>query len=131
MKAALPSMRKAGGGSIVNISSSMGLISSIKVFAYSAAKFAVRGMSKAAAIELGSENIRVNTVFPGSIRTPAFEEFITIAGDVSDSLLTGRVPLKRVAKIDEVTGMVIFLASDESSYCTGGDFAVDGGLTAG
>lgn len=124
MKAVVPSMQRAGGGSIVNISSIAGLVGAPMGLHYAASKFAVRGMSKSAAIALAERRIRVNSVHPGMIRTPLFE-----ASGLEDTLLP-MVPMRRVGLPEEVSLLVIFLASDESRYCTGAEFVVDGGLTA-
>lgn len=125
MQKVLPSMKKAGGGSIVNISSVDGLVSAPTAIAYSASKHAVTGMTKGAAAELGQYNIRVNSVHPGIIKTPMAEQ-----GDVAEFLkqLEQDIPLRRRAEVVEVTNLVIYLASDDSSYSTGAQFVVDGGL---
>lgn len=126
MQAVIPSMRRAGGGSIVNLSSICGLVGRPNSMAYTASKFAVRGMTKVAAVELGRDNIRVNSVHPGGIATAMYE---TLAQSVRDEVVA-KVPLGRAGTRDEATGLVIFLASDESGYCTGAEFIIDGGLTA-
>lgn len=120
-------MREAGSGSIVNISSIAGLVAATGAFAYGASKWAVRGMSKTAAVELGRSGIRVNSIHPGLIETEMLHE----VASMSDPGTAGRiVPLGRVAEADEVARMALFLASDESSYSTGCEFVVDGGLAA-
>ncbi|WP_182200936.1 glucose 1-dehydrogenase [Paraliobacillus salinarum] len=125
MKAALPSMKKAEGGSIVNISSINGLVGG--AVGYTDTKFAVRGMSKAAALSLAQYNIRVNSVHPGVIETP-----MIVQEDAKDAVeeFAKYIPNKRVAKPKEVSNLVLYLASDDSSYSTGAEFVVDGGLTA-
>src|SRR5690606_23431115 len=123
MKYVLPSMRKAGAGSIVNISSISGLKGTADSVAYSASKFAVRGMTKSAAIELGEEGIRVNSVHPGIIETPMVRKSRV-------SQLAKKIPLQRTAQPVEVTDLVVYLASDESGYVTGAEFVIDGGLSA-
>jgi len=123
MKYVVPSMKKAGGGSIVNISSLAGIIGAYKKIAYTASKFAVRGMTKAAAKELGEFGIRVNSIHPGFIRTPMTEHLI------NDELVQ-MFPLRREGHPEEVSDLVVFLASDESSYCTGAEFVIDGGMNA-
>lgn len=125
MKAVTPSMKKAGGGSIVNISSMNGLVGG--AVGYTDTKFAVRGMTKAAALGLADEGIRVNSVHPGVIETPMISQ-----ADSKDVIqeFAKHIPNKRVAKPEEVSNLVLFLASDESSYSTGSEFVVDGGLTA-
>ncbi|MCB5253427.1 MAG: glucose 1-dehydrogenase [Candidatus Cloacimonadaceae bacterium] len=124
MKHIVPLIRKAGGGSIVNIASIYGLIGSGSSAAYQASKGAVRILSKTAAMEYAAENIRVNTIFPGAIETPMVSE------SISDEELQGllaSVPMKRIGKPDEVAFGVLFLASDESSYITGAELVIDGG----
>ncbi|KOF11952.1 3-alpha-hydroxysteroid dehydrogenase [Planococcus glaciei] len=125
MKAIIPSMQKAGGGSIVNISSMNGLVAG--AIGYTDTKFAVRGMTKAAAIECAHYGIRVNSVHPGVIATPMIMQEDTKA---AVEAFAQHIPLKRVAESEEVSNMVLFLASDDSSYSTGSEFVVDGGMTA-
>jgi cyclopentanol dehydrogenase len=127
MKAAIPAMREAGGGSIVNISSICGLIGTGKGLAYHATKGAIRQMSKDAAIELARAGIRVNSVYPGSIETPmiadAFDEKMR-------KMVISLHPIGRLGVPDEMAYPVLFLASDEASFVTGAELAVDGGYTA-
>lgn len=123
MKAVVPNMKKEGHGAIVNISSLAGIIAANQKIAYTASKFAVRGMTKAAALELGVANIRVNSVHPGFIETDMTRHLISPE-------LEQMFPLKRAGRVDEVTNLVLFLASGESSYCTGTEFIIDGGLNA-
>ena len=125
LKTVVPSMQKAGGGSIVNISSINGIVGG--AVGYTDTKFAVRGMTKAAAIECSHYGIRVNSVHPGVIETPMVTQ-----GDAVEAIkeFAKHIPLKRMAQPEEVTNLVLFLASDESSYSTGSEFIVDGGLTA-
>ncbi|RST77252.1 glucose 1-dehydrogenase [Siminovitchia acidinfaciens] len=125
MKAVIPSMQKASGGSIVNISSINGLVAG--TIGYTDTKFAVRGMTKAAAIEVAHYGIRVNSVHPGVIATPMVVQEDTKA---SVEEFSKHIPLKRIAQSEEVSSLVVYLASDESSYSTGAEFIVDGGLTA-
>ncbi|WP_067654822.1 glucose 1-dehydrogenase [Nocardia harenae] len=122
MRAAVPLLKTSGGGSIVNISSVEGMRGSAGLHGYVATKFAVRGLTKSAALELAPQGIRVNSVHPGLIRTPMTE------GIPEDFL---QIPLGRGAEPEEVSALVVFLASDESSYSTGAEFVVDGGLTVG
>lgn len=125
MKTTIPSMQKAGGGSIVNVSSINGLVGG--AIGYTDSKFAVRGMTKAAAVECAHYGIRVNSVHPGVIATPM------IAQDDQKALIeefAKQIPLKRIAESEEITNLVLFLASDESSYSTGSEFVADGGITA-
>lgn len=121
MRAVAPFLRRAGGGSIVNISSTAGLVGYPKNFAYVAAKFAVRGMTKAAALDLAADKIRVNSVHPGNTDTPMIASFNYPVDDV---------PLKRNATADEIASLALFLLGDESKYITGAEHAIDGGYTA-
>jgi 3alpha(or 20beta)-hydroxysteroid dehydrogenase len=123
MTTVLPSMRP-GGGSIVNISSTAGLVGLPGIMSYVAAKWAVRGMTKAAAQEFAEYGIRVNSVHPGVIDT------VMNADRAADPLIAAQ-PIKRYGTADEVARMVVFLASDEASYSTGSEFVVDGGFTSG
>ena len=128
MHAVIPSMLKGGKGSIVNISSIAGLVANygFPSVAYVASKFAVRGMTKAAAIEYGPNNIRVNSVHPGFIQTPMMVEATNEEG--GDAL--GQIPLGRLAQPEEVSKLVLFLASDDSSYISGAEHVIDAGMTA-
>ncbi|MEV6137983.1 glucose 1-dehydrogenase [Nocardia sp. NPDC051990] len=122
MQAATPAMIEAGGGSVINISSVEGLRGSPGLHGYTATKFAVRGLTKSTALELAQYGIRVNSIHPGMIRTPMTE------GIPEDFL---QIPLGRAADPSEVSALVTYLASDESSYSTGTEFVIDGGLTVG
>ena len=121
-------MAAAGGGSIVNSSSIEGLGGMPLLIAYSASKFAIRGMTKVAAMELGPKQIRVNSVHPGMIDTAMIRDHV--GGDEGMAWGASKVALKRVGKPEDVAGMYVFLASDESGYCTGAEFVCDGGATA-
>lgn len=125
IKAVLPSMQKTGNGSIINISSINGLVGG--AVGYTDSKFAVRGLTKAVALQLAALGIRVNSVHPGVIETPMVTE-----GDAVEVIkeFAKHIPLQRMAQPEEVTNLVLYLASDESSYSTGSEFVVDGGLTA-
>jgi 3alpha(or 20beta)-hydroxysteroid dehydrogenase len=129
MKHAAPLMARGGGGSIVNISSTNGLVGAAHSVAYVASKFAVRGMTKAAAIDLGPVGIRVNSIHPGGIETP----LLTAEGrrTAEDVFPFSRLPAGRVGQPEDVARLALFLASDESRYCTGAEFVVDGGMTCG
>ena len=118
---------KGNSGSIVNISSVAGLEGTRNSSAYGASKWAVRGMTKVAALELGRFNIRVNSVHPGLIETDMMQELPYIQAGKLDRVVK-TIPLGRTATADEVAQLVLFLASDESSYCTGSEYAVDGGV---
>jgi 3alpha(or 20beta)-hydroxysteroid dehydrogenase len=128
LKAVVPSMKKAGGGSIINISSVDGLRGAATAMAYCASKFAVNGITRSAALELATTGIRVNTVHPGVIKTPMAEQ-----GEIADIIaeLEKGIPMKRAGTTDEVSNLVIFLASDDSTYCTGAEFLIDGGMITG
>ena len=123
MRAAAPAMIEGGGGAIVNISSVAGLEGVFGSMAYTASKFAVRGMTKVAAKELGPSGIRVNSVHPGIIDTDMTTDF-------PKERMLRAVPIGREADPSEVANLVLFLACDESSYCTGQEFVVDGGMHA-
>jgi 3alpha(or 20beta)-hydroxysteroid dehydrogenase len=123
-RAAIGSMRKAGGGSIINISSFAGLVATPFSSDYTTSKFAVRGFTKATAMEVAADRIRVNSVHPGYIRTP-------ILGPLGDEVVIGKIAIQRMATPEEVTKMVLFIASDDASYSTGAEFVVDGGWSAG
>ncbi|MFZ5847453.1 MAG: glucose 1-dehydrogenase [Actinomycetota bacterium] len=127
MRAVADHMAEHGGGSIVNSSSIEGLGGMPLLIAYSASKFAIRGMTKVAAMELGPKGIRVNSVHPGMIDTGMIRD---LAG--AEGLEWGgtKVALKRVGTPEDVAGVYVFLASDESGYCTGAEFVCDGGATA-
>jgi 3alpha(or 20beta)-hydroxysteroid dehydrogenase len=132
MRAAIPAMLAAGGGSIVNISSTSGLAGLGGTIAYAASKFAVRGMTKTAAMEYGAAGIRVNSVHPGGVDTAMTRR----RGDrpptpEEEQAMFGMNAIPRIGQPDEVASLVLFLASDESRYCTGSEFVIDGGMVAG
>jgi 3alpha(or 20beta)-hydroxysteroid dehydrogenase len=130
MKAVAETMISQSSGSIVNISSVAGLVGGSGTIAYTASKFAVRGMTKVAAMELAPFGVRVNSVHPGLIDTPMLRE---VWGSGSDAQLAGiaaRVPNGRMATAEDVARLVLYLASDDSTYSTGSEFVVDGGMTA-
>jgi 3alpha(or 20beta)-hydroxysteroid dehydrogenase len=127
LRAMAEPMKTAGRGSIVNMSSIRGMVGAAGLFAYTATKFAVRGMTKAAALELGHHGIRVNSIHPAAVAT-------RLVGDVDPAVLDERFagqPIGRIARPAEIAALALFLASDESSYCTGAEFVADGGQTAG
>lgn len=127
MRAVSPHMRQAGSGSIINISSVAGLVGGQGAFAYFTSKWAARGMTKCAAIENSRTGVRVNSIHPGLIETDMLAQLPAME---SDRVVKERVPLGRTATATEVANMALFLASDESSYSTGCEFVVDGGMTA-
>jgi len=129
MKAVTPALAGQGSGSIVNISSVAGLVGSQGTIAYTASKFAVRGMTKVAAMELAALGVRVNSVHPGIIDTPMYEVISQFGAEVEERVRES-IPMGRLAEANEVGQVVLFLLSDESSYCTGSEFVVDGGMTA-
>ncbi|WP_243795752.1 glucose 1-dehydrogenase [Saccharopolyspora gloriosae] len=129
MRAVLSSMRN--GGSIVNVSSVEGLAGMPGTVAYAASKFAIRGMTKVAALELGERGIRVNSVHPGMIDTGMLRDATGgAAGGAVDGFAKSRLALGRLGESADIANLVLFLASDESSYCTGAEFVADGGATA-
>ncbi len=129
MRSVIDLMTRSGGGSIVNTSSVDGMTGMLGVTAYVASKFAVRGMTKTAALELGPAGIRVNSIHPGGVDTPMLHPEGMPSFDLSQVFQS--VPLKRIATPDDIAELALFLASDRSSYCTGSEFVIDGGLLAG
>ncbi|MER5390832.1 glucose 1-dehydrogenase [Saccharopolyspora sp. NPDC002686] len=127
LQAVVPAMRRAGGGSIVNISSAAGLVGMELTGAYGASKWAVRGMTKVAAVELAPEHIRVNSVHPGMVLTPMTAQ----TGISPDEGAYPAAPAGRVGRPEELVGAITYLLSDIASYTTGAELAVDGGWTAG
>ncbi len=125
MRACGPALINSGNGSIVNISSLAGLRAAVGAIAYGASKWAVRGMTKSAAVEFARKGVRVNSIHPGLIETPMADEL-----GVGQEKIARRTPLGRTAEADEVARLALFLASDESSYSTGSEFIIDGGLNA-
>ena len=123
IRAAIPPMKEAGG-SIINVSSIEGLRGMKNLASYTSSKFAVRGLTKVAALELARFGIRVNSIHPGMVKTP-----MTDFGNMD--AVEAIIPLKRPATAAEVADLVVYLASPESAYCTGAEFVIDGGVTAG
>jgi 3alpha(or 20beta)-hydroxysteroid dehydrogenase len=125
MKAVVPAMERSGGGSIVNISSVAGLRGSPGAIAYSATKWALRGMTKAAAIDLAPRKIRVNSVHPGPIDT----EMLKVRTPEENRRRIEQVPMRRIGTAEEVAKLVLFLLSEDSAYITGAEMAIDGGVS--
>ena len=131
-KHAIPHMKDAGGGSIVNLSSIYGIVSAPDVPSYHASKGAVRMMTKTDALLYAEDGIRVNSVHPGFVWTPMVENYLESQGDVEEGLkqLADLHPLGRVGKPEEVAHGILFLASEEASFVTGTELVIDGGYTA-
>ncbi len=123
MRAVVSAFERAGGGAIVNMSSTVALRSAPNAIAYTATKWAVRGMTKAAALELADKNIRVNSVHPGPIDT----DMLNVRTREENHRRVQQVPMKRLGTREEIAGLVLFLLSDESRYMTGSEVAMDGG----
>ncbi|MBB4781558.1 glucose 1-dehydrogenase [Streptomyces rapamycinicus] len=123
MHTVLPGMRERGHGAVVNVSSATGMTGFAGSVGYVASKWGVRGMTKAAALDMAGTGVRVNSVHPGVIRTPM--------GEAASPDLFAHQPVPRIGEPEEVTRMVLFLASDDASYTTGGEFLIDGGQTIG
>jgi 3alpha(or 20beta)-hydroxysteroid dehydrogenase len=126
MKAVLPGMRAAGAGAIVNVSSTAGMKGFAKGIGYVSSKFAVRGLTRTAALELGPLGIRVNSLHPGGVDTALGWGY----EDVDTERMYKSTPLGRIGRPDEMARMALFLICDDSSYCTGSEFVADGGLLA-
>jgi 3alpha(or 20beta)-hydroxysteroid dehydrogenase len=131
MRAAIPSLVQRGGGSIVNISSVEGLQAAPGGGAYVASKHAVIGLTKTAALEMAAAGIRVNAVCPGGVDTPMLSEISAFVGMPVADAIAAHSALKRPARAEEIAELVLWLASDASSYCTGGTYPIDGGMMAG
>lgn len=128
-KYAIPAMLARGGGSIINVASPTGLLGCAPGFtAYSSSKGAVYGLTRVMAADYGRDKIRVNALIPGTIETPLTQEIL--ADKQIRQTLINATALGRLGQAGDVVGLAVFLASDESVYCTGGFFPVDGGLTA-
>lgn len=132
-RAALPHLRAAGGGAIVNTSSYVGLVGFPGLAAYAASKGAVVNLTRAMALDHAKENIRVNCICPGSVKTDMIDSAWRAYGDVEQAaqVWADKHPLKRIASPDEIARVVLFLACADSSFITGAAIPVDGGITAG
>ncbi|GIO31425.1 MULTISPECIES: SDR family NAD(P)-dependent oxidoreductase [Paenibacillus] len=128
IKHVIPVMQKNGGGSIINISSIAGLTGSNGAGPYTASKGAVRLLTKAIAIDYGKDNIRCNSIHPGYIETPMTKDLL--ADDQMTKWFLSNTPLARLGKAENIAAGVLFLASDESSFITGAELAIDGGVSA-
>ncbi|MFH8405111.1 SDR family NAD(P)-dependent oxidoreductase [Streptomyces sp. NPDC018019] len=128
MKAAMPLLRASGNASVINTSSVLGLVGSGAAAAYQASKGAVRLLSKTAAVEYAQRGVRVNSVHPGVITTPMIQDILDEQGDEQPDIR--RTPMRRAGRADEVASAILFLACDDSSFVTGSELVVDGGLTA-
>ncbi|MFE4057816.1 SDR family NAD(P)-dependent oxidoreductase [Streptomyces sp. NPDC059096] len=128
MKAAMPLLRAGGNASVINTSSVLGLVGSGAAAAYQASKGAVRLLSKTAAVEYARQGVRINSVHPGVIATPMIQELLDDQGDQQPDIR--RTPMRRAGRAEEVAPAILFLACDESSFVTGSELVVDGGLTA-
>ncbi|MEU9022911.1 glucose 1-dehydrogenase [Actinomadura sp. NPDC048394] len=132
MRAVVGPMKAAGGGSIVNTSSIEGYAAAAGLSAYAASKFGVRGITKAGAQELGRFGIRVNSIHPGGIATElALDPEVAQGVEVDADAFFKALPIPRWGEPDDVAGAAVYLASDESAYCTGTEILVDGGLLSG
>jgi NAD(P)-dependent dehydrogenase (short-subunit alcohol dehydrogenase family) len=132
----IPEMRKRGGGSITNLASVQGYACQRGVVAYAASKGAVHSMTHALALDHASDNIRVNSISPGSVRTPMLARSAAhfapgLSAEEAFSRFGAAHPLGRIGTPEEVAELAAFLASDKAGFCTGGDYLVDGGLLAG
>lgn len=128
MKAAMPLLRATGNSSVINTSSVLGIVGSGAAAAYQASKGAVRLLSKTAAVEYARQGVRVNSVHPGVIATPMIRDILDEQGDRQPDIV--RTPMRRAGRADEIASAMLFLACDESSFVTGTELVVDGGLTA-
>jgi len=125
MRTAAPAMRAAGGGSIINISSGAGLRGVRNMLAYATTKWALRGMTKCAALELAADRIRVNSIHPGVIETPMLNQNPA----AFNQAMVRATPIGRIGQPEDIARMVLYLASDAASFITGAEFTVDGGGT--
>lgn len=131
-RAALPYMRQAGGGSIINMSSILGLVAARKRAIYAASKAAVTLLTRSMAVDHAADNIRVNCICPSFVQTELTEAYVKKASDPQAALRerTAAHPIGRLGKPEDIAGMAVYLASDESAWVTGAALPVDGGYTA-
>ncbi|MDO8848696.1 MAG: SDR family oxidoreductase [Coriobacteriia bacterium] len=129
MRYAIPAILASGGGAIVNVSSILGLVGWASAPAYVAAKHAVSGLTKAAATEYGQQGIRVNSVHPGFIETPLLTKAGITPGSDGYTFIASKHAMNRLGTADEVANLIVWLCSDEASFMTGSNVAVDGGYT--
>lgn len=129
---AIPAMIRSGGGSIINMSSALGLVGDPELAAYGAAKGGILALSKAAAVGYGPQGVRVNCICPGDVRTPMVEDYFNKSPDPEGLLreVCSKYALRRIAEPREIAQVALFLASDASSFMTGSILVVDGGLTS-
>lgn len=126
IQAALPELQRSGLASVINVSSTAGIESYGGQAAYSASKWGLRGLTRSAALDLAADGIRVNSIHPGGVATPLVEAFRPLSAED-----TVGSTLSRFARPEEISGLVVFLASDEASFITGAEYVIDGGITAG
>jgi 3alpha(or 20beta)-hydroxysteroid dehydrogenase len=132
IRAATPSLRRAGGGSVVNVASTMANVGTARFAPYTAAKWAVRGLTRTAALELGRDHVRVNSVHPGVVSTPFVHEPVPGSDvTIADAYSPDAFAVPRLAEPREVTDMLLWLTSREAGFVTGAEFVVDGGLLLG
>jgi 3alpha(or 20beta)-hydroxysteroid dehydrogenase len=125
MKTAIPAMKRAGGGAIVNVSSTEGMAATLFCGAYTASKFGVRGITKAAALEYAADKIHANSVHPGGMDTPMTR---AVMDETGRKYVASKVPLRRMGTPEDVANVIAFLASDDAAYCTGAEVLIDGGV---
>jgi 3alpha(or 20beta)-hydroxysteroid dehydrogenase len=128
MKSAMPLLRASANASVINTSSVLGLVGSGAAAAYQASKGAVRLLTKTAAVEYAQQGVRVNSIHPGVVATPMIQDLLDEQGDQQPDIV--RTPMRRAGRPEEIAAAIVFLASDESSYVTGSELVIDGGLTA-
>lgn len=134
---AYPYMKARGGGAIVHVSSVQGHANQNAVLAYASSKGAIHALVRAQAVDAAKDNIRVNSISPGSVRTPLLEfaarSVVGEDGDIEDTIRAfgAAHPIGRVGTVEETSALIAFLCSDRAGFCTGGDYLIDGGLTAG